>query len=109
MFVLFSFLNAVERKAGTAEYHQYLGLTYWFMSDETKKDKGKALTQFLKVKTALTVGVKLVFSYTRSQIWNTLTGMRDLNILFVTMYESPEPANKVLLCKTALQGNVQLP
>ncbi|XP_014739044.1 PREDICTED: tetratricopeptide repeat protein 37 [Sturnus vulgaris] len=43
-----SFLNAVERKAGTAEYHQYLGLTYWFMSDETKKDKGKALTQFLK-------------------------------------------------------------
>ncbi|NXO41816.1 TTC37 protein, partial [Locustella ochotensis] len=43
-----SFLNAIERKAGTAEYHQYLGLTYWFMSDETKKDKGKALTQFLK-------------------------------------------------------------
>nr|XP_041567199.1 tetratricopeptide repeat protein 37 isoform X2 [Taeniopygia guttata] len=43
-----SFLNAIERKAGTAEYHQYLGLTYWFMSDDTKKDKGKALTQFLK-------------------------------------------------------------
>ncbi|NWY72870.1 TTC37 protein, partial [Erithacus rubecula] len=43
-----SFLNAIERKAGTAEYHQYLGLTYWFMSDETKKDKGKALSQFLK-------------------------------------------------------------
>ncbi|NWI85017.1 TTC37 protein, partial [Pitta sordida] len=43
-----SFLNAVERKPETAEYHQYLGLTYWFMSDETKKDKGKALTQFLK-------------------------------------------------------------
>ncbi|KFW71571.1 Tetratricopeptide repeat protein 37 [Pygoscelis adeliae] len=43
-----SFLNAIERKAETAEYHQYLGLTYWFMSDETKKDKGKALTQFLK-------------------------------------------------------------
>ncbi|XP_035745210.1 tetratricopeptide repeat protein 37 [Egretta garzetta] len=42
-----SFLNAIERKAETAEYHQYLGLTYWFMSDETKKDKGKALTQFL--------------------------------------------------------------
>uniref|UniRef100_A0A8C4XJW5 Tetratricopeptide repeat domain 37 n=1 Tax=Falco tinnunculus TaxID=100819 RepID=A0A8C4XJW5_FALTI len=33
-------------KAEIAEYHQYLGLTYWFMSDETKK--GKALTQFLK-------------------------------------------------------------
>ncbi|NXF52421.1 TTC37 protein, partial [Oceanites oceanicus] len=43
-----SFLNAIERKGETAEYHQYLGLTYWFMSDETKKDKGKALTQFLK-------------------------------------------------------------
>ncbi|XP_075597024.1 superkiller complex protein 3 isoform X1 [Balearica regulorum gibbericeps] len=43
-----SFLSAIERKAETAEYHQYLGLTYWFMSDETKKDKGKALTQFLK-------------------------------------------------------------
>ncbi|NXG95362.1 TTC37 protein, partial [Loxia leucoptera] len=43
-----SFLNAIERKAGIAEYHQYLGLTYWFMCDETKKDKGKALTQFLK-------------------------------------------------------------
>ncbi|NXU58717.1 TTC37 protein, partial [Turnix velox] len=43
-----SFLNAIERKAEIAEYHLYLGLTYWFMSDETKKDKGKALTQFLK-------------------------------------------------------------
>nr|XP_054508451.1 SKI3 subunit of superkiller complex protein isoform X6 [Agelaius phoeniceus] len=43
-----SFLNAIERKAGTAEYHQYLGLTYWFMGDETRKNKGKALTQFLK-------------------------------------------------------------
>ncbi|XP_065717322.1 superkiller complex protein 3 isoform X2 [Patagioenas fasciata] len=43
-----SFLNAIERKAETAEYHQYLGLTYWFMSEETKRDKGKALTQFLK-------------------------------------------------------------
>ncbi|NXS94416.1 TTC37 protein, partial [Jacana jacana] len=42
------FLNAIERKAETAEYHQYLGLTYWFMSDETRKDKGKALAQFLK-------------------------------------------------------------
>ncbi|XP_030323083.1 tetratricopeptide repeat protein 37 [Calypte anna] len=42
------FLNAIERKPETAEYHQYLGLTYWFMSDETKRDKGKAHTQFLK-------------------------------------------------------------
>uniref|UniRef100_A0A493TI74 SKI3 subunit of superkiller complex n=1 Tax=Anas platyrhynchos platyrhynchos TaxID=8840 RepID=A0A493TI74_ANAPP len=43
-----SFQNAIERRADTAEYHQYLGLTYWFMSDETKKDKGKTLTQLLK-------------------------------------------------------------
>uniref|UniRef100_A0A8B9QGI1 Tetratricopeptide repeat domain 37 n=1 Tax=Apteryx owenii TaxID=8824 RepID=A0A8B9QGI1_APTOW len=43
-----SFQNAIERRAETAEYHQYLGLTYWFMSDETKKDKGKTLTHFLK-------------------------------------------------------------
>ncbi|KAJ7416858.1 Tetratricopeptide repeat protein 37 [Willisornis vidua] len=47
-FLSFSFLNAIERNAETAEYHQYLGLTYWFMSDETKKDKGRALAQFLK-------------------------------------------------------------
>lgn len=69
LFLLFSFLNAIERKAETAEYHHYLGLTYWFMSDETKKDKGKALTQFLKVKAALTIHVELVFSYIRNQIW----------------------------------------
>ncbi|XP_042722135.1 tetratricopeptide repeat protein 37 [Lagopus leucura] len=43
-----SFQNAIERRAEIAEYHQYLGLTYWFMSDETKKDKGKTLTHFLK-------------------------------------------------------------
>ncbi|NXL93266.1 TTC37 protein, partial [Alectura lathami] len=43
-----SFQNAIERRAETAEYHQYLGLTYWFMSDEAKKDKGKTLTHFLK-------------------------------------------------------------
>ncbi|NXH23551.1 TTC37 protein, partial [Bucco capensis] len=43
-----SFLNAIERKAENAEYHHYLGLTYWFMSHETKTDKGKALTEFLK-------------------------------------------------------------
>uniref|UniRef100_A0A672TME5 SKI3 subunit of superkiller complex n=1 Tax=Strigops habroptila TaxID=2489341 RepID=A0A672TME5_STRHB len=44
-------ISGEDRKyccAETAEYHQYLGLTYWFMSDETRKDKGKALTQFLK-------------------------------------------------------------
>uniref|UniRef100_A0A493SWL7 SKI3 subunit of superkiller complex n=1 Tax=Anas platyrhynchos platyrhynchos TaxID=8840 RepID=A0A493SWL7_ANAPP len=49
-----SFQNAIERRADTAEYHQYLGLTYWFMSDETKKDKGKTLTQLLK-DTALSI------------------------------------------------------
>uniref|UniRef100_A0A669QMT7 Tetratricopeptide repeat domain 37 n=1 Tax=Phasianus colchicus TaxID=9054 RepID=A0A669QMT7_PHACC len=43
-----SFQNAIERRAEIAEYHQYLGLTYWFMSEETKKDKGKTLTHFLK-------------------------------------------------------------
>ncbi|XP_072215767.1 superkiller complex protein 3 [Excalfactoria chinensis] len=43
-----SFQNAIERRTEIAEYHQYLGLTYWFMSDETKKDKGKTLTHFLK-------------------------------------------------------------
>lgn len=43
-----SFLNAVERKAGTAEYHQYLGLTYWFMSDETKKRQRKSTHSVLE-------------------------------------------------------------
>ncbi|NXO03199.1 TTC37 protein, partial [Rhinopomastus cyanomelas] len=43
-----SFLKAIERKADSAEYHQSLGLTYWFMSDDTRKDKGKAATEFLK-------------------------------------------------------------
>ncbi|NWU96448.1 TTC37 protein, partial [Upupa epops] len=43
-----SFLNAIERKAEIAEYHQSLGLTYWFMSEETKKNKGRAVTEFLK-------------------------------------------------------------
>lgn len=69
LFLLFSFLNAIERQAETAEYHQYLGLTYWFMSNETKKDKGKALTQFLKVKAALTIHVELVVPYIRNQVW----------------------------------------
>ncbi|XP_042711758.2 superkiller complex protein 3 isoform X1 [Chrysemys picta bellii] len=43
-----SFQRAIERKAETAEYHHYLGLTYWFMGEEIRKDKTKALTQFLK-------------------------------------------------------------
>lgn len=61
VFLLFSFLNAIERKAESAVYHEQLGLTYWFMSDETRRDKGKALTQFLKVKASLYICVELVF------------------------------------------------
>uniref|UniRef100_A0A8C8VLU8 Tetratricopeptide repeat domain 37 n=1 Tax=Pelusios castaneus TaxID=367368 RepID=A0A8C8VLU8_9SAUR len=43
-----SFQRAIERKPETAEYHYYLGVTYWFMGEEIRKDKTKALTQFLK-------------------------------------------------------------
>ncbi|XP_014452741.1 superkiller complex protein 3 [Alligator mississippiensis] len=43
-----SFQSAIERKAEVAEYHHYLGLTYWSMGEETRKDKTKALSQFLK-------------------------------------------------------------
>ncbi|XP_004586254.2 superkiller complex protein 3 isoform X1 [Ochotona princeps] len=42
------FQAAVEKAADVAEYHYQLGLTYWFMSEETRKDKAKALTYFLK-------------------------------------------------------------
>uniref|UniRef100_A0A452QR46 SKI3 subunit of superkiller complex n=1 Tax=Ursus americanus TaxID=9643 RepID=A0A452QR46_URSAM len=40
--------NALEKDAEVAEYHYHLGLTYWFMDEETRKDKTKALTHFLK-------------------------------------------------------------
>uniref|UniRef100_A0A7M4E7J6 SKI3 subunit of superkiller complex n=1 Tax=Crocodylus porosus TaxID=8502 RepID=A0A7M4E7J6_CROPO len=43
-----SFQSAIEREAEVAEYHHYLGLTYWSMGEETRKDKTKALSQFLK-------------------------------------------------------------
>ncbi|KAM5192461.1 superkiller complex protein 3 [Mantella aurantiaca] len=43
-----SFLRAIERNLEVANYYYYLGLTYWFMSEETKRDKTKAVTQFLK-------------------------------------------------------------
>ncbi|KAM8960803.1 superkiller complex protein 3 [Pelodytes ibericus] len=43
-----SFKNAIERKPDMACYHYCLGLTYWYMSEETKRDKTKAITQFLK-------------------------------------------------------------
>ncbi|NP_001086571.1 tetratricopeptide repeat protein 37 [Xenopus laevis] len=39
---------ALERKPENAVYHYYLGLNYWFMSKETRRDKTKAVTQFLK-------------------------------------------------------------
>ncbi|KAM4707819.1 superkiller complex protein 3 [Discoglossus pictus] len=43
-----SFQSAVEHNPDTAQYYYYLGLTYWFMSEETRRDKAKAITQFLK-------------------------------------------------------------
>lgn len=50
IFVLcFSFQSAIERNLEDANYYYYLGLTYWFMSEETKRDKTKSVTQFLKV------------------------------------------------------------
>ncbi|XP_004420419.1 PREDICTED: tetratricopeptide repeat protein 37 [Ceratotherium simum simum] len=42
------FQRALEKDAEVAEYHYQLGLTYWFMGEETRKDKTKALTHFLK-------------------------------------------------------------
>ncbi|KAG8504314.1 Tetratricopeptide repeat protein 37 [Galemys pyrenaicus] len=40
--------RALEKDAENAEYHYQLGLTYWAMGEETRKDKTKALTHFLK-------------------------------------------------------------
>ncbi|KAL4684419.1 hypothetical protein H8959_022113 [Pygathrix nigripes] len=42
------FQTALEKDTEVAEYHYQLGLTYWFMGEETRKDKTKALTHFLK-------------------------------------------------------------
>uniref|UniRef100_A0A9L0RXB6 SKI3 subunit of superkiller complex n=1 Tax=Equus caballus TaxID=9796 RepID=A0A9L0RXB6_HORSE len=42
------FQRALEKDAEVAEYHYQLGLTYWFMGEEMRKDKTKALTHFLK-------------------------------------------------------------
>lgn len=42
------FQRALEKDAKVAEYHYQLGLTYWFMGEETRKDKSKTLTHFLK-------------------------------------------------------------
>ncbi|XP_063151480.1 superkiller complex protein 3 [Candoia aspera] len=43
-----SFQRAIAKEAEIAEFHFWLGLTYWFMNEETRKDKSKTLTQFLK-------------------------------------------------------------
>nr|XP_056704629.1 SKI3 subunit of superkiller complex protein [Euleptes europaea] len=43
-----SFQRAIEKEAEVADFHLSLGLTYWFMSEETRREKTKALTQFLK-------------------------------------------------------------
>ncbi|XP_041519322.1 tetratricopeptide repeat protein 37 [Microtus oregoni] len=42
------FQRALEKDSEIAEYHYQLGLTYWFMGEETRKDKAKALAHFLK-------------------------------------------------------------
>uniref|UniRef100_A0A3Q1LTF4 Superkiller complex protein 3 n=1 Tax=Bos taurus TaxID=9913 RepID=A0A3Q1LTF4_BOVIN len=42
------FQQALEKDPEVAEYHYQLGLTYWSMGEEARKDKTKALTHFLK-------------------------------------------------------------
>ncbi|KAM6224563.1 superkiller complex protein 3 [Rhynchocyon petersi] len=42
------FQRALEKDTDVAEYHYQLGLTYWSMGEETRKDKTKAFTHFLK-------------------------------------------------------------
>ncbi|XP_073534422.1 superkiller complex protein 3 [Phyllobates terribilis] len=43
-----SFHHAIEKNPEVANYYFCLGLIYWFMSEETRRDKTKAVTQFLK-------------------------------------------------------------
>ncbi|KAG8456369.1 hypothetical protein GDO86_002230 [Hymenochirus boettgeri] len=43
-----NFQSAIERKPDIALYHYYLGLNYWFLSEETRRDKTKAVCEFLK-------------------------------------------------------------
>ncbi|XP_040277485.1 tetratricopeptide repeat protein 37 isoform X1 [Bufo bufo] len=43
-----SFLTAIGKNPEIADYYFYLGLTFWCMNEETKRDKTKAVTQFLK-------------------------------------------------------------
>ncbi|XP_075397402.1 superkiller complex protein 3 [Tenrec ecaudatus] len=42
------FQRALEKDPEVAEYHYHLGVTYWSMGEETRKDKTKAFTHFLK-------------------------------------------------------------
>ncbi|KAG9487998.1 hypothetical protein GDO78_007677 [Eleutherodactylus coqui] len=43
-----SLFKAIGKNPEVANHYFCLGLTYWFMSEETKRDKTKAVTQFLK-------------------------------------------------------------
>lgn len=43
-----SFQRALEKDADVAEHHYQLGLTYWLMGEERRKDRTKALNHFLK-------------------------------------------------------------
>uniref|UniRef100_A0A8D0BF23 SKI3 subunit of superkiller complex n=1 Tax=Salvator merianae TaxID=96440 RepID=A0A8D0BF23_SALMN len=43
-----SFQKAIEKEGEIADFHFHLALTYWFMNEQTRKDKSKAVTQFLK-------------------------------------------------------------
>ncbi|ELK11514.1 Tetratricopeptide repeat protein 37 [Pteropus alecto] len=56
------FQRALEKDSEVAEYHYQLGLTYWSMSEETRKDKTKALTHFLKA-ARLDIYMGKVFCY----------------------------------------------
>uniref|UniRef100_A0AC11BD10 SKI3 subunit of superkiller complex n=1 Tax=Ovis aries TaxID=9940 RepID=A0AC11BD10_SHEEP len=56
------FQQALEKDAEVAEYHYQLGLTYWSMGEETRRDKTKAFTHFLKA-AKLDPYMGKVFSY----------------------------------------------
>ncbi|XP_069747865.1 superkiller complex protein 3 [Narcine bancroftii] len=43
-----SFKKALKIKADCGEYYYYVGLTYWFMGEEMRRDKSKAATHLLK-------------------------------------------------------------
>ncbi|XP_030049258.1 superkiller complex protein 3 [Microcaecilia unicolor] len=43
-----NFQYAIERNPESADYCYFLGLTYWYMGEEMRREKSKAFTQFLK-------------------------------------------------------------